>query len=147
VVLRALIDTRTLENTAYEPLGPVALENRFVCRDGVEARRLLVITRNDLLREAEELYSGNAICDEAWRIRILKRGKGNLYNVYVSQECICDRMVPDLPLSKVHYQGQAVIAGKQPKSSQPVSLEQAEGVALGLMTIIKKQDIYTTYQE
>lgn len=56
-------------------------------------------------------------------------------------------MVPDLPLSKVHYQGQAVKAGKQPNPSQPVSLEQAEGVALGLMTILKKQDIYATYQE
>lgn len=82
-VLHTLIDARTLENTACDALGPIAVENRFVCKDGVEARRLLVITRNDLLREAEELYAGNAICDEAWRIRILKRRKGNLYNVYV----------------------------------------------------------------
>ena len=52
----------------------------------MEARRLLVITRNDLLREVEELYAGNAICEEAWRIRILKRGKGSLYNVYVSKK-------------------------------------------------------------
>lgn len=122
------------------------MENRFVCKDGVEARRLLVITRNELLREAEEMYAGNAICDEAWHIRIFRRRKGSLYNVYVSKQCLLHRMVPD-SFCKVHYQGQAVKAGKQPKPCQPVSLEQAEGVASGLMTIVKKQNIYATYQE
>jgi len=75
---------RSLEGTAYEAQGPIAVENRFVCKDAVDARRLLVITRRDLLQEAEDLYAGNAICEELWRIRIFRRRKGSLYDIYVS---------------------------------------------------------------
>jgi len=99
-VFRTLVDTCTLEDTEYEPLGRVAVENRFVCRDGVEARRLLVITRNELLQEAEELYAGNAICDEAWHIRIFKRRKGSLYNVYVSNTTFLIKIVTNFNSSR-----------------------------------------------
>jgi hypothetical protein len=87
-----LADALTLEDTEYETLAPIALENRFVCKDGVEARRLLVITRNDLLRDVKELYDAEAICDEAWRIRIFRRQKGSLYSVYVSKGCSLDNI-------------------------------------------------------
>ena len=93
-VLRTLVDACTLEDIAYETLGPIAVENRFVCQDAVDAKRLLVITRKELLREAEELYAGNAICDELWHIRIFMRRKGSLYNVYVSNEYLLTQLVP-----------------------------------------------------
>jgi hypothetical protein len=131
-VLHILIATCTLEDTAYDTVGPVAVEKRFVCRDGVEARRLLVITRNDLLREAKELYAGNAICEEAWRIRIFKRGKGSLYNVYVSKECSGDRMVPDLHSPRFTTRARPSLLASSPTLANRCRLNKPKGSPQGL---------------
>ncbi|KAI0676444.1 hypothetical protein C8Q78DRAFT_962357 [Trametes maxima] len=104
-------------------IGRIPLEQHetFVCRDGVDATKLLRAVRGALLQKAET-YGANVLVDEQWTCTICgprHRSDGS-FRVYV------------------HYSASGARSDRR-DPGRPISLENARGVP-GLMTILNRLD-------
>jgi len=95
----------------------------FVCSNGVDTKRLLVLSRNRVLERAEAL-GGNSMIDESWSCTICKQEtkRGTCYRVSIS------------------YQGTPA-RSNLPDPRRPVAMDFAQGIP-GLMTVLSRQGRY-----
>ncbi|KAF8521476.1 hypothetical protein JB92DRAFT_2890475 [Gautieria morchelliformis] len=91
----------------------------FVCLDGVDTRRLLLLTRRRVF-EKVELLGGNAIIDERWSCKICKHEtrRGIVYRISIT------------------YQGTPARCSC-PDPQRPVAIDEAKGIQ-GLMSVVSR---------
>ncbi|KAH8103064.1 hypothetical protein BXZ70DRAFT_905712 [Cristinia sonorae] len=97
---------------------PLAIEERFVCRDGVDAAKLLRAVRSSVYEKAESI-GASVLVDEQWTCSIAGPRKDNTYRVVIRYSASAARSSSSDP-------------------QKPVSLEQAKGVP-GLMTVLARE--------
>ncbi|KAI0346467.1 hypothetical protein BDW22DRAFT_1323945 [Trametopsis cervina] len=94
---------------------PLVEERRFLCRDGVDVKKLLRTIRAFLLEEAQSL-GANVLVDEEWTSHIHSPRRDGVFKVDIRYVAYATRSdIPD--------------------PQQPVALDQAAGVK-GLMTVL-----------
>ncbi|TCD71924.1 hypothetical protein EIP91_000056 [Steccherinum ochraceum] len=98
---------------------PLYEEGRFVCRDGVDAAKLLRAVRSFLYEKAESI-GANVLVDEQWSCAISGPRRGNTYRVLIRYSASASR-------------------SSTPDPQRPVGLENIRNVD-GLMTILSREE-------
>jgi hypothetical protein len=70
----------------YEQLGMMKRQQTFICKEGVDTKRLLQLTRKELYNDAKR-WGANGLIDESWTCEVYRLREG-VYDARVSRSVL-----------------------------------------------------------